>query len=353
MFKFDQLKLIHLEITNRCQASCPMCLRNINGGIENPLLKHTSWSLNDFQKVITPEVLNQIQLIYFCGTFGDPLINNDLIDMCRYSKEVNPDISIDIYTNGSLRSKSWWQEFSEALPKKHRVIFGIDGMKDTHHLHRIGTSFDKIIDNADTFIKAGGNAEWHFLIFKHNQHQVLEAKELSEKIGFSKFQKKQSTRFVLDPKAPVVDKNKKLEYFIEPADASRLRYIDEEIVKDWKNVVDRTTIDCKVAHTKEVYIDAHMDLYPCCWHANIPYNSIPDDLTKEVREEMLRQHHEMKERFGVTCTAERSIKNIVNSYEYQTLWNEYWTSNKSYVCARSCGKNVDFAQTFDQFLGDE
>ena len=37
MFKFDQLEIVQVEITNRCQASCPMCPRNIHGGIENPL----------------------------------------------------------------------------------------------------------------------------------------------------------------------------------------------------------------------------------------------------------------------------------------------------------------------------
>lgn len=352
MFKFDQLKLIHLEITNRCQASCPMCLRNINGGLKNPLLKINDWSLRDFKNVINTEVLNQAQLLYFCGTYGDPLLNKDLKDMVDYARVINPKISIDIYTNGSLKSKDWWIELADKLPKNHRVIFGIDGLGDTHSLHRIGTNFDRIIENAKTFINAGGNAEWHYLIFKHNQHQVAAAEEFAHKIGFSKFQKKQSTRFVLEPKSPVVDKSNKLEYFIEPANDTELKFIDSQDVKNWQKIVQEAEIDCKVAHTKEVYIDAHLDLYPCCWHANVPYNYIPDDITYDVRMEMLRQHHDMKKRFGTTCTAERSIKDIVNSKEYQTIWNEYWTTNKSVVCARSCGKKLGFAQTFDQFLED-
>jgi len=329
-----------------------MCSRNCQGEIENPLLKPSDWTISDFKKIITPEVLTQIDLIYFCGTYGDPLINNDLIEMCRYSKEINPQISIDIYTNGSLRSNDWWKEFATSLPKKHKVIFGIDGLEDTHHIYRIGTSFNKIISNATTFIKAGGDAEWHYLIFKHNQHQVNEAKKLSQQIGFSKFQKKQSTRFVLEPKAPVRNKNNKIEYFIEPADSTELKFIDNKIINNWKNIVESTTIDCKVAHTKEVYIDAHMDLYPCCWHANVPYDPIPNDLTHEVRTEMHKQHYEIKKRFGVTCTKNRSIKDIINSVEYQTLWDEYWTTNKSIVCARSCGKKVDFAQTYDEEINE-
>jgi MoaA/NifB/PqqE/SkfB family radical SAM enzyme len=352
MFKFEQLKLIQLEITNRCQASCPMCSRNCQGEIVNPLLKLNDWTFNDFKEIITPEVLKNLDLINFCGTYGDPLINNDLLKMCAYAKEINPELSIDIHTNGSLRNNLWWKDLATSLPKNHNVIFGIDGLEDTHHIHRIGTSFKKIISNAEAFIKAGGNAEWHYLIFKHNQHQVNEAKILSQKIGFSKFQKKQSTRFILEPKAPARNKNNKIEYFIEPAESTELKFINKDVIDNWKTIVKETSIDCKSVHAKEVYIDAHMDLYPCCWHANVPYDIIPNDLTYEVRTAIHKQHYEMKDRFGITCTKERSIKDIINSVEYQTLWNEYWTTNKSIVCVRSCGKKVNFAQTYDQVLSE-
>lgn len=39
MFNFQDLKQVHLEITTRCQASCPMCSRNYHGGLDNPNLK--------------------------------------------------------------------------------------------------------------------------------------------------------------------------------------------------------------------------------------------------------------------------------------------------------------------------
>ena len=82
MFRFSELKNIHLEITNRCQASCPMCSRNIHGGLENPLIKNQDWTTNDFKNILSKEVLHQLQGFYFCGNFGDPIINNDLIEMC-------------------------------------------------------------------------------------------------------------------------------------------------------------------------------------------------------------------------------------------------------------------------------
>ena len=36
MYKYQDIKQIHLEITQKCQAACPMCDRNMNGKGINP-----------------------------------------------------------------------------------------------------------------------------------------------------------------------------------------------------------------------------------------------------------------------------------------------------------------------------
>ena len=83
MLAFDELKTIYLEITNRCQASCPMCSRNYCGGLPNPNLVLNDWTLDDFRKIITPEVLQQIDVLTFIGNFGDCIVNNNFLDMCK------------------------------------------------------------------------------------------------------------------------------------------------------------------------------------------------------------------------------------------------------------------------------
>lgn len=67
MFKFNELKTVHLEISTRCQASCPMCPRNWHGGQENPYLQIADWTYDEFVKVFDRETLDQIITIYFCG----------------------------------------------------------------------------------------------------------------------------------------------------------------------------------------------------------------------------------------------------------------------------------------------
>ena len=236
MFKFDQLERIQIEITNRCQASCPMCPRNIHGGIDNPLLKLNDWTYDNFVKIFTIEVLAQIKQLSFCGDFGDPILNNDLISMCGYLKYHSPKIQIYIHTNGSARSEAWWRNLSNNLPENHSIIFALDGLADTHAVYRIGTDYNKIISNASAFINEGGNAEWCFIRFKHNTHQISRARQLSIDLGFKNFIVKNSKRF--SRPFPVVDKKGKFLYNIEQPEDTPIEFVGKSQVaghQQWSN----------------------------------------------------------------------------------------------------------------------
>jgi len=352
MFKFEDLISIHLEVSNNCQAGCPMCNRNIHGGLDNPLIKIKNWTLDEYKHIMNPEVLNQIKGFYFCGTFGDPLLNNDLIDMCEYTRDVNPDVQLQIHTNGSLRSIDWWKQLASVLPKKHRVVFALDGLSDTHHLYRIGTNYETIIRNATAFISAGGIAEWAFIQFKHNEHQTDLAKQEANRLGFKYFTVKNSSRFLIEPRAKVLDKQGDITHYIEPASFTPLKFIDKSVIQNYQKIVDNAKIECKVLKTKEIYVDAFGDLYACCWHANTPYTYIPEDEIFEVRHKILEQHKRMIEQLGEVNTLRRSIKDIINSDQYQQIWEDLWTKDKSIVCARACGNHaeIDISKNTDQFF---
>lgn len=351
MFKFEEIKQVHLEITNNCQASCPMCNRNVDSGLPNPLIKINEWTFDDFKKIMNIEFLHQINSYYFCGTFGDPILNNDLIDMCRYTTETAPDVKVAIHTNGGARNINWWRELARAMPKNHRIVFALDGLGDTHHLYRVGTNFETIIRNASAFINEGGTAEWVFIKFKHNQHQVEKAEKMSKELGFEYFSVKNSSRFIIEPQQKVVDKNGLQTHVIEPATDSPLIYIDKKAIAEYKAIVDSSNITCKAQHDREVYIDAYKDFYPCCWMANTPYTYIKDNEAAKVRYEMKRQHDEMISRLGETNLLKRSLKDIVNSNAFQTMWDNYWHKEKLIVCARSCGKSS--LNNFSKFLDQE
>lgn len=329
-----------------------MCSRNIHGGVENPLVNAKTWTLEDFKTIISVDVLKQIESISLCGGLGDPIMANDLKEMLIYAKEHNPELHVHLHTNGSLRSKSWWNDLAKVELKNLIVIFAIDGMSDTHSMYRVGTNFEKIIENAKSFIAAGGNAEWVFIRFKHNEHQVEEAKELAQTMGFKNFTMKDSTRFVLESKFPVYNKNRETTYYLEPSQYSTMKFIDRKVIDNYKEVVRNAEINCIVKERREVFIDAQGHLYGCCWLGTVPYQSQDEWASLlPIRKEILDQHNRMIDRFGGydgISTFKHSIESIIDSETYQTIWNDLWYTDKMIMCARICGTNTNLSKPIDQ-----
>ena len=353
MFIYPNLKEVHLEISNNCQASCPMCARNRNGGIENPLIKISDWTLDEFKTIMHPQLLKQLTGFFFCGNFGDPILNKDLLEMCRYSTESNPNLNLRSHTNGSAKSVSWWSELATVLPKRHMVVFALDGLEDTHDLYRVGTDFNKIIKNAKAFIDTGGQAEWCFIKFKHNEHQVDVAKQMAKDLGFNAFVVKNSSRFLLEPKVNVVDKQGNTTHFLEPSTDTPLKFLDKKAIESYKQIVLESVIDCQALNQREIYIDAHKNVFPCCWLASLPYTYIDENAAFGVRTEMLNQYYELVESLGgigKLNAVNNTIESIIDSNEYQSVWKTYWGDKKLITCARMCGraKINDYAKSRDQ-----
>jgi hypothetical protein len=353
MFNFNELKSVHLEITNRCQASCPMCPRNIHGGIENPLLPINDWSLEDFVKIFPVDVLAQLKIINFCGNFGDPLLNNDLINMCEYVKSNAPLIQIDIHTNGSLRSTSWWKKLRHALPDNHNVIFAIDGLADTHSLYRVGTSYDLILRNAKTFIEAGGITEWHFIRFKHNEHQVGDAEILSKELGFKQFTMKTSRRH--GRPFPVVDNSGKFLYNLEQPSDSVIKFVSKSDIQGHQQWPNADKINCVSIADKDLFIDAHYQLSPCCMIGAFLYTNYDVDLLKKYNlyqeDSVVEEGEKVRQQvlgFPRLNVLESGFKNIIESVQWQTMWQQKWKDKSSSTCIIMCGPHSPFLGVHEQ-----
>lgn len=364
MFKFNELKSVHLEISTRCQASCPMCPRKFRGGVENPWLELVDWTYEDFKKIFNQELLDQLTGIYLCGNFGDPIMNNDLIKMCRHVKENASHLDVRIHTNGGARSVEWWKELYHALPSQHTVVFGIDGLEDTNHLYRVGVNWDILIRNAKAFIDEGGIADWVFIRFKHNEHQELDAHNMSKELGFKRFTVKNTTRFVGDEKYYVLDKDGNVERYLEPPVNNEVKFITPSQIKNYKEVLLNSEVDCYVKKTKEIYIDGHKNVFPCCFLASAPYNyrapSLPYDendhksIIRHIYEQTLSQYYDLVESLGGIdnlSATNRTVKEIVDDERWQSIWEDYWGEKKLITCARACGNMLDnFSKPKDQFV---
>lgn len=197
-FERSATRTLHLETSSICNAACPMCLRETDPEFDKNK-NQFSISIDQIKSSFSPDFIKNLDHMFMCGNYGDPASAPDCIDIFKYFRSINTDIMLGIHSNGGLRNKSWWSELGKTLSgSRDYCYFGIDGLKDTNHIYRVNTDFDKIMENATAFISGGGKAHWIMLVFEHNEHQVDEALELSKKMGFVGFQKKLTRRFNLD-----------------------------------------------------------------------------------------------------------------------------------------------------------
>jgi hypothetical protein len=170
---------------------------------------------------------------------------------------------------------------------------------------------------------------------------------------------KDSSRWLLDTKFPVYDKDKNTTHYLEPSNYSELKFIDKKIIENYQSIVDRSKIECHALEQKEVYIDAYGHLLPCCWLGSLPYIPIDHEIdVYSVKQEILKQYYDLVTNLGgidSIDTSKNSIKNIVESHEYQTVWDKYWNEKKLITCARACGKYTDniISTPNDQFISRE
>ena len=342
----DKISQIEVELTTKCNARCPQCVRNYFGSYTWPTLPIVDMDINWLKETIPIEVWQQLEHIKFCGTYGDPCMHKDLIDIIKWVKD-NSTASITINTNGGIRSKSWWQELAGILDSdRDKVFFGIDGLEDTNHLHRIGVAYDKVIENLTVFNHAGGHSVWSYLVFEHNQHQIESARQLSIELGCSNFVCKKTSRFVnktheLIEQTPVLDDSGEPIYFIRPSTIPKYQnkgYEDFKSVSEqyqgYQNYLKNTEIDCKAKRQHYIYISAEGDVFPCGFLSDRMYGYESENHQDHKTMMDIIESIGGRTKINLHYT---SLNDIVHGDWFDAI--EYsWTDNSIQRCAHMCGK---------------
>lgn len=264
MYSVGDIRHVHLEISSRCNAACPLCPRNFYGYPYNDGYVEHDMTLNEAQKIFSPQFLSQIDEVYVNGNFGDIVMNPEALDILAYFRGANPDVSIVISTNGGARDRAFWQSLAEL---DATVIFCIDGLEDTHSLYRQNTLYSTVIKNALTFIAAGGRAVWKMIEFDHNEHQRQQAQKLSQDLGFQEFRLVNHGR----DQAPVYNAHGELTHTIGKPTRTDFKILfdsrktDEVLLEDITPGRIIKPIKCQVQKSKSIYVSSTGDVYPCCF----------------------------------------------------------------------------------------
>lgn len=386
-----ELSQMHIELTNACNAACPMCVRfHNNSPLTRPDLEIGQITIDKFKQYFPPEIIQKCNLILFCGVHGDPCVAKDTLEICEYIMQSSDRTAVRMNTNGGMRRSDWWSKLGSLFSKKQKrfghsywqVIFSIDGLEDTNHLYRRNVDWKILMENVKAFIDAGGSACWDYLIFKHNEHQIDQAQQLSKELGFVEFAPKKAlgvdTGTHLKP-MPVLNKEGDLDYFIEapsdpknrnlenpvgvepirfypfkPEEYRKLksekeigrnfqeqveRVYEDRIFKEDNSKYDNCSISCKSkvwSGGKEIFVDNFGRVMPCCYigtHLNGVYT---DTRT-------LQLHKHMNDYGWDHFSLEKySLEEILDKGHLDRVFADSWNKNSvkegrlSY-CADTCG----------------
>jgi MoaA/NifB/PqqE/SkfB family radical SAM enzyme len=186
----NTLNRIYLEVTNRCNLDCGICIRNTWEDLPGSL------SLELYQKLISDiQLMDPLPEIFF-GGYGEPLSHPDIIKMILSAKQNGSKTAL--ITNGTLLS----EKMAEALISSglDRLWVSLDGVhSESYHDVQLGEYLPQILHNLENFQKIntlenssqqdgmGTELGIAFVIMKTNAADLFEIIELGQQIGVNSF----------------------------------------------------------------------------------------------------------------------------------------------------------------------
>lgn len=302
MFKF-----VDIEITSHCNAKCPFCNRT-----------HIKFKSKHLElDVIKKLPFDEIKHVLLLGNKGDCIFHPDLFELIEYILEF--DSWITLHTNASAHNEMWWIELAHLIEGRGDVIYTLDGLEDTHKLHRVGTDFNKIVRNITAFNSVGGKSLCQFIKFKNNQHQVDDVKELVRSIGSDKLWVRKSRAY-----------NEQL----QRPDGAKTRH---ELNKE-----SGSKIDCVFLNKPSFVLTVDGEIRPCCFMADDDY---VNNFKTHFREDIHNLQHLIAYRADPNSINLKhyTFDEIMNSRYYMWIRKNY---KHLYRCNQKC--KVGFYDIVDE-----
>jgi len=172
---------VSIEPTTACNLGCPECPSG---------LKAFSRPTGNLTRELHQKIIDQIKenVLYINYYFqGEPYINPNFLSFIKYAK--TKDIYCSTSTNAHFLSPQKAKE--TVLSGLDKMIISIDGTtQETYEKYRKNGSLNKVIEGTKNIIEWKRNLKsktpyvvFQFLVVKHNEDQLTDAKKLSKELG--------------------------------------------------------------------------------------------------------------------------------------------------------------------------
>jgi len=362
LFDFSVIDEYQIEITTYCNAACPQCPRNDLGHGINPYMPLTHLDRAVIDRAFDPDLCSRLRQIFFCGSYGDPIMHPDFLGILRDFRSKNPTLWLYMHTNGGVHDPEYWAEIADIMNGYGQIDFGIDGLEDTLHLYRKNVKYSKVIANAQSFIAAGGRAQWNYIVFRHNEHQVEQAKQLANSMGFHNILVRKTGRFLNHETMeeihawPVKNSNQLLEPPENPDYRNTSMMFLPELKKQYASVkeyFDTTPIRCDALMGRKVAINAQGIVLPCnffnhnLYDARFRDGSLPGANPLSRRNDR-NQITDFLSRYGLDNLNihNNSLAGVFENTMWADLVDSWTNEHRLFECAMTCGSK--FTKVWDQ-----
>ena len=271
----------HIELCSKCSLKCPRCSRQeVPEGLTNKEL-----SLGWFQKNFKGKLLKQVKKLTFCGDDGDPIYAKDLLKILSWFRKNNNKVQFVIVTNGSYKTKTWWEDLNSILNEKDHIHFSIDGWdQESNNIYRVNCDWQSILTGINVLKNTKAYKTWATIAFKFNEEKIENIKAFAKHYKFDNFQLTLSTKFNKNyPSYPTNDPLQPSDKYIATGRFTRQstkltnkdwednclalytkRFYNENIEQEYARV-SRSIVPLCMIGNKGLYINAEGKFYPCCW----------------------------------------------------------------------------------------
>jgi len=265
----------HIETCSKCSLRCPRCSRQeVPQGLVN-----TDLSLEWFKNNFTGKLLTDVKKLTFCGDDGDPIYAKDLLAILKWFRENNSVVQFVIVTNGSYKTKMWWQQLDDILDEKDHIHFSLDGWdQESNNIYRVNCDWQSIMLGIDALKNSKAFKTWAAIAFRFNEGRIADMEDLAKQLGFDSFQLTLSTKFNKNyPGYPINDPLQPSDRYIATGRFTRntkslsdKKWIDNCLDIFTKkfysiNKAEKSIIPLCMIGNKGLYINAKGEFKPCCW----------------------------------------------------------------------------------------
>lgn len=252
MNNLDWVNKMEIELHNKCNLLCPLCVR------QNNKFKEYFIKTNEINFNVLIQTLNRFKRltkVHLVGNSSEPTLYTNFLDLIKYLK--NRNISIMISTNASTKNNNFWKKLSNLLNKNDEIRFAIDGStQERYNQYRVNGKLNKVLNNVKIMETSKAFKVLQIIRFKGNEKiYYKEIEKLNQIIKFDYV-------YELNTNSEIINSD----YLKFPKKENIKQMIYNNIFKELKKLQPLERLKELKCYSKDgfIYINHRSEFITCC-----------------------------------------------------------------------------------------